>query len=56
MNKRGESNATAVHRCGTAVQAEFTQGEATGQPVTTVRLVLQSVASLFFVSDPSRGR
>ena len=41
---------------GAQEQAEFTQGEANGQPVTTVRLVLPSVASQFFVSDPSRDR
>ena len=32
-------------------QAEFTPGEANGQPVTTVRLVLPSVSSLFFIQE-----
>jgi hypothetical protein len=36
---------------GTQEQAEFTPGEANGQPVTTVRLVLPSVASLFYIGD-----
>ena len=36
---------------GAQEQAEFTQGEASGQPVTTVRLVLPSVASLFFIQE-----
>lgn len=31
--------------------AEFTQGEANGEPVTTVRLVLPSVSSLFFIGE-----
>ncbi len=33
-------------------QAEFTQGEAGGQPATTVRLVLPPVSSLFYVQEP----
>ena len=32
-------------------RAESTQGEANGQPVTMVRLVLPSVASLFFIQE-----
>ena len=36
---------------GAQEQAESTQGEANGQPVTTVRLVLPSVASLFFIQE-----
>jgi hypothetical protein len=36
---------------GAQEQAESTQGEASGQPVTTVRLVLPSVASLFFIQE-----
>jgi len=36
---------------GAQEPAEFTQGEANGQPVTTVRLVLPSVASLFFIQE-----
>jgi hypothetical protein len=31
--------------------AEFTQGEANGQPVTTVRLVLPSVSSQFLIQE-----
>jgi hypothetical protein len=36
---------------GQQERAEFSQREAGGQPVTTVRLVLPSVSSLFFVQD-----
>jgi hypothetical protein len=36
---------------GAQEQAEFTQAETNGQPVTTVRLVLPSVASLFFIQE-----
>ena len=36
---------------GTEEAAEFTAGEANGQPATTLRLALPSVASLFFVAE-----
>jgi hypothetical protein len=36
---------------GAQEPAESTPGEANGQPVTTVRLVLPSVASLFFIQE-----
>ena len=34
--------------------AEVAQSEANGQPVTTVRLVLPSVSSLFFIQEESK--
>jgi hypothetical protein len=37
---------------GEPQQAEFTAGEAGGQPVTTVRLTLSAVSSIFYVGDP----
>jgi hypothetical protein len=36
---------------GAQEPAEFTEGETNGQPVTTVRLALPSVASLFFIQE-----
>jgi alpha-L-rhamnosidase len=36
---------------GEAQQAEFTSGEAGGQPVTTIHLVLPAVSSLFYVGE-----
>ena len=36
---------------GTQEPAEFTPGEVKGQPVTTIHLVLPSVASLFFIGE-----
>ena len=36
---------------GTQEPAESTQGDANGQPITTVRLKLASVSSLFFVGE-----
>jgi hypothetical protein len=36
---------------GLQERAEFSQGEAGGHPVTTVRLVLPSVSSLFFIQE-----
>jgi hypothetical protein len=36
---------------GAQETAEFTTGEASGRPATTLRLVLPSVASLFFVAE-----
>ncbi len=36
---------------GETQPAEFTQGEASGQPVTTIRLALPSVSSLFDIQE-----
>jgi len=36
---------------GEAQPAEFTSGEAAGQPVTTIHLTLPAVSSLFYVAE-----
>jgi hypothetical protein len=37
---------------GEQAKGDATPGEAAGQPVTTIHLVLPSVGSLFFIGEP----
>ena len=49
---RGKKNLALWNpHTGERLKAEVTQAEANGQPVTTVRLVLPSVSSLFFIQE-----